>query len=54
MPTPTELCFSHWHHDDVMSPTEGPHFVRPGGRAFSNFRAWREADAEIVQAQIRV
>lgn len=53
MPTNSELCFAHLRHDGSLEPTEGPHFVRPGGRLYSNFKAWREGDAELVQVDFK-
>jgi|SRR5215211_4399456 len=52
-PTRSELCFAHLRHDDVVGVAEGPHFVRPGERVFSNFKTWREGDAEYVQVDFR-
>ena len=53
MPTATELCFAHLRHDDNVGVALGPHFVRPGGRVFSNFSSWREGNADIVQVDFR-
>jgi hypothetical protein len=53
MPTTSELCFAHLRHDDTVSAALGPHFVRPGGRVFSNFRSWRDGDSEFVQVDFK-
>lgn len=53
MPTSSQLCFAHLHHDDVVGAVQGPHFVRPSGRVYSNFKAWHEEDAQIVQVDFK-
>lgn len=53
MPTDSELTFAHLRHDASIEVTEGPHFVRPGGTVFSNFKLMTGSAAERVGGDIR-